>query len=333
MAISVTLDVVPDSAIDTPSSSLALPSRFVRAGTVNGIDVSVVAGSPKYEAMFQAQQAVVAADAASPLTNYPGYVLRRILLSPLSDTSAKALLIYETVVFGIGVPPSTYVLADDAFLTTRTTSYVPGSRQKITVAWDPPPSKIQEEGIAEDAVEMSILFPMRTLTVSALIYGYPTFGQDKIGYTNNAAWPTAPTGPITVTGGTLTAPLALTVRGFDAFAGTGMPSSLPKGYWLLSRYATAQNRIGGYYQLEAQAITRVVEDWSECGMLKNLKTGKFVDVGDTIAKGDTIITNLFSTAYSYGVTRGTDPDDGSRNTGVVRVGPYKLADFTAIFGF
>jgi hypothetical protein len=315
MAITVTLDIYPNTSLETQIAATGSPNRFARYALVDGIDVTVVAGSPKYEAMFLAQQAVVDAAAASPLDNHPEYVLQSILLDPISDTQAIARLLYETVVFGQGIPPSTYVLTDGGQLTTVATNFIinaDGKRRKLALSWDPP-KLTGAKRISEDLVTHGFLFPDRVLQVDALIYGRPTNGQGYLRHVNNATWPTqAPTWPGQPVSG---------------------PTPLGRAYWLLSEYVTRMSRIGGYYTLSARAISRVVADWSEMIILQDTHTGKFVQVGSTPAKGDAIIDALFEQPYVNDVVQGVDPEKGGRFTGVARVGAYPLADFHAIFGF
>lgn len=327
MAIKVTLDTVPRTILDTPAGSTSLPKRFVRTGAIDGIDVTTVSGAPKYEAMFLAQQAISAAAAANPITNHPEYALMRILIEsdPGSDSSALAQLIYETAQFGAGQPPSTFVIVDDQVLTMRQTNYLPGTKQKIALAWQPHPDKPYESGIPEDLVTMSFLFPLRTIEIDALIFGRPTQGQDYGGHVNHAPWPTSAGGPFNL----------VFEYGNSQFP-TASGLQKDKGFWLLTRYTTRRSRYAGYFTLHAQAMSRVIEDWSEFAHLMNTKTGRYVQISKTIAEGDTIIGNLMAFPYTQGIRKGIPlgpPDNGSRDVGVARVGPYPVTDFSAIFGF
>jgi hypothetical protein len=329
--MTVTLDIVPGTLIDTPAGSTLLPKRFIRMAGIDGIDVSSITGSPKYEAMFVAQTQILNAAAASPITNHPEYVLMRIVIQPdpNSDSSATAQLIYETAQFGAGQPPSTFVITDKSALTTRQTHYIPGinRKQKISLAWEPHPDKPYEPGVPEDLVTISILFPMRVMTIDALIYGRPTEGQDFVGYVNGALWPTLPGGAF---------PNLIFEYG-DATFPTASRLQKDKGFWLLTEYATQRSRYSGYFTLSAQAQSRVIEDWSECIQLRDKKTGRFVQISKTIDLGDAIIAALMAAPYQYGIVRGTpqpgNNDNMTRNVGVARVGPYPSTDFVQIFGF
>jgi hypothetical protein len=317
MAISCTLDVFPNSTLELAASDVGTPNRFVRIGIVEGIDVSVVTGSPKYEAMFLASAAVQAACVANPLTNHPEYVIRRILLEPLSDTTALARIIYETIVFGVGIPPSTYVLTDGTMASTVETNFMidkNGKKRKISAAWDDPYEVSGAPSISEDIITMSLFEPWRTLQVDALVYGRPTDGQSKIRFVNDAQWPTQ----------------------FPTFPGVpnSDPVPLPRGYWMLAEWVTRLFKTSGYYTLSAKAVSRVNRDWSEGGMLTDIHTGKYVQVGATIAEGDAIIDALFSTPYENDILYGDDPMSAfGRAVGAIRVGAYHVADFGQIFGF
>jgi hypothetical protein len=319
MAISVTLDLFKDSTFEISSAALAQPSRFVRIAMVEGIDVTVVSGSPKYEAMFLAQQAVVAACAASPLTNHPELILQRILLEAISDTSAIARIIYETVVFGVGIPPSTYVLTDGAMLTTKQTRFIVdanGKRVPIMTSWAPTTNTTGTPPVSLDFVPMSLLFPVRTLQVDALTYGRQTNGQAFLRHVNDNTWPTVE-------------------PSFPGNPPSG-PTPLPRGFFLLASFVTRQFSTGGYYTLSASAISNVIHDWSEPGVLQDTRTGKYVQPGIDVTESNAMVEALFSSQYEFGVIEQidtTNPNAPNRPTGLIRVGPFPTADFSGIFGF
>jgi hypothetical protein len=266
--------------------------------------------------MFLASAAVQAACVANPLTNHPEYVIRRILLEPISDTSAIARIIYETIVFGQGIPPSTYVLTDGTVATVEQTNYFvdkDGRRRKISTSWDDVNFLSGAPSIPEDFITMSLFMPWRTLQVDALVYGRPTNGQAKIGSVNDDIWPSQ----------------------MPTFPGvpTSDPTPLPRAYWLLAEWTTRLFKTSGYFTLSAKAISRVNRDWSEGGTLVDTKTGKYVQVGATPALGDQINDALFAQPYENDLMLATDPNDPQREPGTIRVGAYPLASFPAIFTF
>lgn len=285
MAITVTLDTVEGAALE-----MGAQSRFARGGFVDGIDVSV--SGNKSEALWLAGEAISAAAAAAPLeASRAGAPLSRIFLEPVSDTSAKARIIYESLTGG--GPPSTYMIRDSSYMRSLTTNRMPGTHEPIVCTWEglaygsgmPVVNKIS------DRVEFTIMAPIRTIVVSALIYGRPTEdGEDKVFHVNHALWPT----------------------------GDAALNPHAVGFWRVDKYETNFAKYSGYYTLEAQATTKIVEDWSETGTLRNAQTGRYVKVDPDD------LTALLSPAYSYGITSGN---------GIVRVGFYPTTNYVSIFGF
>jgi hypothetical protein len=98
------------------------------------------------------------------------------------------------------------------------------------------------------------------------------------------------------------------------------------GWWRLDRYATEINRVNGTYTYNALAVSRSYGDWSEYGVLRNTQTGRYVD----IATADRAAA--VALPYAQGIIYPTATPSTS-NKGLVRVGPYYTASFSAIFGF
>jgi hypothetical protein len=97
----------------------------------------------------------------------------------------------------------------------------------------------------------------------------------------------------------------------------------PIGYWRVDGYETTNNIKTGQRQVLAEMASRVDEDWSTYGILVNRHTGKYVKVDPSTTAA------LVADDYIYGTT--TILVSG-KETGVMKVGPHKLADFTSIFG-
>jgi hypothetical protein len=91
----------------------------------------------------------------------------------------------------------------------------------------------------------------------------------------------------------------------------------PKGYWLMERYTGDTKDRGNSFDLSCQVASWEEHDWSEYGILRNHHTGRFVQVTDQE------MDDLVAMPYKYGII--------PRN-GVVRVGPYREANFAALFG-
>lgn len=279
-------------------------SRIVRPGVIDGI-TSADLGGDLTEFLFRASAAANNAALASPLRpEHAAFLLRRILIDSLSDTSAQVRLIYETTPYGGA--PSTYLITDGSVMTSYQTYTMPDTYEEIRVGWTAPPDGTESDffdgdTIKPDNIMFNFLRPMRTIKISGLIQGQPggqngqifgssanSPGQEAVGSVNNASWPTA--GP--------------TPKGV--------------GYWLLNLWQTTISRIGGYYTLEAEAITRIHSDWSEYGTLRDMKTGLYVPIS----------TAERAAAVALPYSRGFHPYNG-----FVKVCPYFSASFSTIFGW
>lgn len=216
----------------------------------------------------------------------PALRFNRVLMQGASGNAVKFQLVYET--FNPFGPASAYFITDDTYVSNYTTNMLPITRQPIRC------SSVGVDGgldIREDFVPMSFYRPMRAVNVTALVYGSPDGDPNGIhvGEVNNATW-----------------------RG------------LPVGYWLLMRYYTNFSKYHGYYQKELQAVSRVTEDWSETGILRNTQTGRFAKIAPGAIEGN------LANSYNFGYI----PNEAATSThGFVRIGPYQLGNFDILFGF
>jgi hypothetical protein len=303
--MNVTLDVYEGAQLDVGDTG-----RYVRPAIIENITADDLTGDIT-DFLFKVREAVIAEALANPLSQ-PAYILRRVVLVAVSDQSASAQVIYET--FTGGGPPSTYLLSDDTTLTTYQTYTMPDTYEEITVDWAKAllPGSVQSDAkefnvyVPKDNITFNFLRPLRTIRVSALIYGSPYEGQ---------GWPgTAP-------------PAASALAGRDKVGHVNSESSWPsipgsgaKGtaFWLLTRFSTAFAKYQGYYQLDAETVTRIHSDWSEYGTLRDQKTGHYVPI-DPAEK---------ATALAAAYSRGIHPYNG-----FVKVCPYYPTSFHSIFGF
>ena len=305
----VTLDIIEQASLEYGTATGTPIKRFVRPCYVEGMDVSGAGGNLS-EALWLAGAAVEAAAAASPLAAARAdMALTRIFLEPTTDRAARGRILYELPTFGAGQPPSTYLIRDAGTMRTFETNRLPGTHEPLECSYDSSAAGgyggVASGFIGDDSPQAfrltdriiyTVMAPLRAIEVNALIYGRPTNGaQDAITYANNASWPTG-----AYPGGT-----------------TGLVPKA-KGYWRLDNYQTDYAVYNGYYTLRAFATTKVTEDWSESGTLRNAQTGRFVRVTPES------ITTLMSGAYTYGITNGN---------GIQRVGFYPLISFPALFGF
>lgn len=213
----------------------------------------------------------------------PELKYNRVLLRGVSGDSVRAQFIYET--FNPSGPASAYYITHDSFTQSFQTNMVPGTRVPIRVSYEDPVTGLK---IPEDYVTFTFDRTMKAISVTALIYGNPEGSTDGayVNRANDSAW-----------------------------------QGLPIGYWRTLRYKTSYAKFSGYYQKEMTALTKVDEDWSEMGILRNSVTGRFAKVLESN------ITACLSATYAYGIQPGTS------TLGFVRVGPYRTANFASIFGF
>lgn len=299
MAATIIWDVVQQAGGELD----AIQSRVIRPCVVKGMTDSSTADP---DAIFKAYDAIVAAGV--PLgTVHPtrsNFILRRFLITPISQTSALVRLVYETGLFN--GPASVVIITDRTVNTTYESDLMPGTRIPIRIhptlvtfidhAGDP-----QIRLIPGDTVTLKMRRPTRAIGIQALIYGTPGAGYgDLVGCVNDNDWPT-----------------------------TAVATDYPIGYWMLDGWTTSYSKYSGFYQLDALAISRVDEDWSETVTLVDEQTGKKVPVDAAD------ITAMIAPPYSVGEiwpALATDPDtyDGK---GIARFGYAQTTNFATIFGF
>jgi hypothetical protein len=94
---------------------------------------------------------------------------------------------------------------------------------------------------------------------------------------------------------------------------------LPRGYWHINSASTNDSKYSGYYSYQGSAVSKVVEDWSHVFTLYSSLVNKYVDIDPAVEQ------RVLGAAYKYEVI-----DSGP---GILRVGPFDLTSFAAIFGF
>jgi hypothetical protein len=262
--------------------------RCVRTGIMDGVDTTDDPYQLLFEVINQLVNRGITLNPPSPLSQYqPFMLLRRVRVLGIADRSARVALFYETPEFGT---PTAYLLRHSTVLTSYQTDLLPGTRIPLRIkdAYD----LITDGGISTgfkipgDNVLFTFLKPLESIQVYALTYGQPKDSRASVGKVNNNDW-----------------------------------QGKAKAMWLLSEWTTDQYKYSGYYTLNAAAISRVDEDWSESGILINRQTGKKIHVQDE----NTTAQAMMAQPYSFGIIY--------NNNGMMRVGPYGMTDFLALFGF
>ena len=309
----VILDTVAGSSFTLEAS------RVVRVRTATITNINVAAGQA-----LMLEEAYIALNAQGLALNTgypdnPDWTLQRIRVTPLDGTSARAELFYSTPDWGT---PSAYIITDSTVLKQVETQFMPGtSKQPFMVSYDAQkaasysstasPAPTNQTPISQDAVTLSIMIPVRQLTITQLQFGNP----DEVS--------NAPTsggfGSIGEGTGSSITSLRASVKyvNGDTFLG------LNKGYWLMMGYTTRISVYQGTYVSEATISTNGDEDWSVYGILQNRQTGQYADTSDATGTGG--MTAAQGAGYSYGIIY------NSAGYGVIRVGPYPTTSFTTLF--
>ncbi len=227
-----------------------------------------------------------------------GMILRQITVRPVGPPDqARVYCLFSREPFGGQV--SAYFIRRTTVLANVTRNTIPGTYEPIKVGFIGVSSASYAQGQSQlqvpeivpvDYVTFNVPTPQRALAISGLKYGSPPAYDDFVGMVNNAFW-----------------------NGKDV------------GYWQLFKYEANIARYAGYYQYEAVATSRNIEDYSEIGILFNKKSGKYVEVPDAT------IAQMLSLPYKKGIIYPTDA--ASANSGVVRVGFADMTDFSDLFGF
>jgi hypothetical protein len=299
MAVKLKLDTIRDSQFEQEGQI----TRYVRGALITGMTVEE---GREIDFLFNAGNKDVVA--GMPQMNeglsasYPGLKLTRRQFIPLNGGLIRCFLTFETP-FGFAAQ-SSYIIRNSAFLGNVETNMLPGSRRAPLSV--PGFSRAEVDGedssIKDDVVTLRIFRPMRQISVSVLAFGSPTSdGGDYIGTVNDDDWP-------------------VLVEGM---------TSKPTGYWLMNKYETMTSKYQGFFTVEAAALTRTNEDWSEYGILRSRKTGKYAMVTDTQdpPRWDYAAEAVAVKPYKYGVMY------RKPGAGILRVGPYETTSFASLFGF
>lgn len=265
-------------------------------------------------------------------TTLAEYRLTRYVCRPIANTgggfaSCKVSCYYTIPDFGT----SAYVIRDRTTTMQRYTDIIPGNRQIIrqnytigSVNPDGTDTAYSETDYADlsegviydddgdviaynlptDTLKLNLTFPAKQLSIYVYNFGGrvpPLPGAtyvagSYVSYVNSTTW-----------------------------------QGLPPGYWRLDGYNTEVSRYIDAYSVEAIATTKVVEDWSEFGIMTDKKTGRAVVVSNSK------MATAIGLPYNYGYIWPASPDptvapipDGS---GFVRIGPHMGVDFSLLFGF
>jgi hypothetical protein len=290
-------------------------TRVKRIGLAKGIDMTV-----PHLALIDLVNAAGFPGMRSVLDETkPWLILLRVHLVGMSEHKGWVRVECEYGTEQSEFLPTVYTLTDDSYLVQTTSALVPGTRTPIRATYT---DSSNSANTFSDLVMMKFDRQARAIGVTALRYTRPSGGwQDRVGYVNNGDWPA----------NFVTTPSGLGIPGAEIGQTTGRVTILQRaattystGFWKLTRYRTTWNQ-QGYTIVEAQAATKVFEDWSEYGVLQNRQTGRYPFGGLDAGEAQGIIDSLKGPAYTHGII--------ASGNGIVRVGPAPTTDFFSIFGF
>jgi hypothetical protein len=280
--------------------------QFIQTGMVTDIDVTSMAPADLlWEVNLTLQANGLFTDPPTSLAGHPNVTLQRVEIYGMTYNGAKIALFWGTPGFG---PPSIYIVRNSTTLSTFQTDLMPGTRQPLRMA-DTSVAGTDETGaavsypITGDNVLFNFLRPLELIQVYSLNYGAPKYSNNLVGRVNDSDWPTA-------------APSFPTFGGYDPTRNTKA-----KGYWLLNEWTTDIHRYAGYYTLNASAISKVNEDWSDTAVAVDQSTGKRIALVDPVGT----VAAMMTPPYSYSIIYNAN--------GMMRVGPYDVTGFAALFGF
>jgi hypothetical protein len=296
MAAVLVLDNIEDAQIETRG----LMVRVIRTGYLTGM--ASASTDPDPAVMYAAIGIVIAQAGAA----YPGnpllpaddpantsIPLAGVVLKPFSNDAFFVRIFYETIG---GLQPSAYIIRDRAYTATHQTNLVPGTNELIQCSWEG--AAVGSDAaptVPADSITMTFNLPVRGFSVSGLVYGTSTgANQNYVGYVNDDPWPTD---------------------------GRRVGAQRDAGWWQLVEYSEDESVYSGYYSYSGTAISRSWRDWSESGILRNSLTGRYVKVDQADIDAQELLD------YKHGMINTVV------NKGIVRVGPYPMTDFKAIFGF
>lgn len=219
-------------------------------------------------------------------------VLQRIVVKPINADSVQFWLYYATPTGGM--VPGAYIYRDSTYMVEREDNVLPGTRQIIKCSFVSTTSP--QLSVPVDSTPIRFLYPLRAITISAMILGLvPPDLSNLPGRVNADVW-----------------------------------MGLDPGYWLMTECETDTKQFTGYYTVAAKVITQIDQDWSILVILKNTVSGRDVDVAETDRE------NIFAPPYPldaptiiYPFNSASQPDS---TKGIMRVCPYAAVEFGPLLG-
>jgi hypothetical protein len=255
-------------------------------------DIDVTPGS-EMEFLWDCQNNNVVAGMPQNADPCPGHPLLRLTQRRFVPMSHDSARVFLVYETPQGFPTTSYLLRDETTLTEVETQFIPGTRKQIFI----PGYSTDTTTFVGDAVTMRFRLPIRSLSVSLVGIGSVQQSNNYVGYCNDGSW-----------------------------------QGKAKGYWLMDQFRTMQSKYQGFFSLEAVAVTKSYEDWSQTGALFNKLVGKYFEVDQAVIDA----TNALPYAYGEIANKSaSDPDAWvpPKFSGYIRIGPYPMANFTSIFGF
>jgi hypothetical protein len=308
----VVLDTVQDAELERTSTMVA----YQRTGYVDNIDV---ADLPDPEALLKVLPYLP--QMQTPLSvAWPTMKLQNIRVRP--DTAkvrrVRFWLTYQNIPFNAA--PTAYMIRDRTFARRKQTFFIPGTREPVMVGFTTDPAAATQMSLFPVPVLFEVDVSVRSMQLSVVMYGRPQGGSaDYVNYVNNDPWPV---GDFQFNQNQTSTPGS----GIELESAT----QFAKGFWKLQSYSTEFDRNAGMTMIQSEAVTQVLEDWSEFAMRRNEKSGTY----DFCALSDATRIAQLSIAVSKEYNQGIlYPTGAETHYGLVRFGPYPMTNFVDLFGF
>lgn len=311
----LTLDTVRGAQLEKTLTQ----TRLIRTGFVKDIDLTATNDADALMKVLSVNGMPPMGSALSPANQH--MKLQRLRVFPQEDKHAmvRLELLYETRLFD--ATPTAYLLRDRTFTIQKTDCFIPGTRFVMEVGFESETDAQKPFAIEKQPVFMNLNLSARSLQVVSLQYGRPDGGAANYNnYVNDATWPD---NSGIFNGTTNPSP-------FGIANGTHVATPLAKGFWRIASYATEYDRQRGMTTIQAEAVTKIIEDWSHVGMVRNERSGRYPFASLTPTEKVAVYNLMNTPGYAYGPIY---PTGAQKHKGIGRWGPYPMTDFSTVFGF
>jgi hypothetical protein len=297
MPATVITDIVEGSEIDETAPA----STLKRVAYVYHLDAGALQGDPS-----TMLRALVTGDMPQLFDVHPSnanYFCNRRVVRPETDSSCYVDLYY----FRGAIQGSTWLMTEDTTTIPDTTQIHLGTGKQLTLALD-----IGTGSSAQTKTDVATLsFPrvVRRIRYEGTVIGF------------NIPGTSGTTPPTTVGGGQIASKDAYT-------AAVNCVNSVPwrgkdVGYWWFSEWSVTTPDRGASNTIRAALMSKNDQDWSQYAILRDTQNGKLITVDPNAIAALKALPYVYDVAYAQ---------IGGKNTGILKVGMFPLANFIPLFG-